>query len=246
MDTYCTEREKLRAFCSDPETFKAADAALFFSKVKAKLKELNLKVQQFTHYTQNSYYNCFDLNGSMPWQKNTKKYLQNLQMFDIWLEDVLYHYAQDSHYISSDCDTLISKWEIDLIKYNLNYTCLEFKMSQTITQSCIGYTVETEVNFKSPPDLISNSLFKTKAFISLFKYQNPQKAWAQIRPGLSQSLNGFKAEPVWYELQGEIHCLPQWDFSLQLPLRNIAEWLAERYEKLLEDKQPSIIFIFKN
>lgn len=245
MSSYYTEREKLRGLCSNSAAFNKADRALFFTQVKAKLKELKLKVERFIYYEQiSTEYDCFELEGSVPWQHKTKKYLHKLALFDTWLKDVLCEY--NNYYVSRDCDTLIVKWEIDLVNYTLSNISIEFKMAHTNTTDSIGYTIETELTFDKTPNLISKDLFKTKAFISLLKYKDPRKAWAQIKEELAKSLQNFKAEPVWYELQGEVDRLPKWDLSLCLPLRNIGEWLAERYEGALENENPPVTFIFKN
>jgi hypothetical protein len=246
-DDYYSERENLRKFCSDRATFEAADRALFFTKVKAKLKELKLKVDSLTYYTQaNSDYSCYDLEGAIPWQRKTKKYRQNLSVFDTWLENVLYAYSLGSSYISRDCDTMLIKWEIDLVNYTLSYTQIEFQMSDTNTETIVGYTIESPVSFKQTPNLILNNLWQTKAFMPLFKYQDPQKAWQQIKIQLMQSLGKFKAVPIWYELQDEVDSLPKWELSLQLPLRNIGQWLADRYGGLQNSEDPTITFVFKN
>jgi hypothetical protein len=245
MDEHYTEREKLRKFCSDYATFEAADKALFFSKVKAKLKELELKVDSLTYYSQtNCDYACYELEGAVPWQRNTKKYQHRLNLFDTWLGNLLYCYS--GSYISSDCDTTLTRWEIDLGDYTLSYTRIEFKMSQTTTEKCIGYTIEIAVNFKQTPNLILNNLWQTKAFMPLFKYQDPQKAWQQIKIQLMQSLGKFKAVPIWYELQDEVDSLPKWELSLQLPLRNIGQWLEDRYEGTKKEEDPTVTFVFKN
>lgn len=247
MSEYYSERAKLREFCSNKNTFEAADRTLFFTKVKAKLKELKLKVDCFIYYTQaNCNYDCYDLAGSVPRQRKTKKYQQSLYLFDTWLEDVLYCYNQSANYISRDCDTQITRWEINLVNYTLSYTYLEFKMSQTSTEKSIGWTVEIPVSFKQTPSLISNNLWQTKAFISLFKYQNPQEAWELVKADLLQSLEQLKTAPVWYELQDEVESLPKWDLNLSLPLRSIGEWLAERYEGTQDNEDPEVIFVFKN
>jgi hypothetical protein len=247
MDEHYTEREKLRKFCSDRATFEAADRALFFTKVKAKLKELQLKVDRFTYYTQtNSDYSCYDLEGAIPWQRKAKKYRQNLSVFNAWLENVLYAYSLGSSYISRDCDTMLIKWEIDLVNYTLSYTHIEFQMSDTNTETVVGYTIESPVSFKQTPNLILNNLWQTKAFIPLFKYQDPQEAWEQIKAQLEQSLGPFKSKSVCYALQFEVGCLPKWELSLQLPLRNIGQWLADRYDGLQNSKDSTITFVFKN